>query len=191
MGAARCDPGVVGFTFRRVDRADLPMLHAWLNEPGIVRWWEGDDVSWDAVRRDYVEDESAEHWIASLDGTAVGWIQCWAVADEPGECEQWHALGIQRTAAGMDYLLGDPARRNRGVGSAMLRAFVADVVFGLHPGYTQACAAPYTANEASWKALRRAGLRFAGTVMDKDGPCNLMVVDRADDVARAEPAEAG
>ena len=179
------------FEFRALGRVDLPMLHVWLNEPGVVRWWEGDDVSWDAVARDYLEDDRAQHWVVVLDGTDVGWIQCWAVADEPGECAPWFALGVHRTAAGIDYLLGDPARRGRGVGSAMLRAFVADVVFGRHAGFTQACAAPETANEASWKALRNAGFRDLGTVPGKVAPCRLMVTDREAWDAGGERARAG
>jgi hypothetical protein len=43
----------VQVTFRPLVDADLPMLHGWLNEPGVVRWWEDDDVSWDGVVRDY------------------------------------------------------------------------------------------------------------------------------------------
>lgn len=157
------------------------MVHGWLNEPGVVRWWEGDDVSWEAVVRDYgpANPDSTEHWIASIDGRDVGWIQCWPAADEPEEAEGWWALGVDRTAAGIDYLIGQPADRGRGLGSAMIRAFVADVVFGLHPGWTQACAGPYEANSASWKALEKAGFRFAGIVPDDDGPCRLMVADRA------------
>jgi RimJ/RimL family protein N-acetyltransferase len=49
-------------------------------------------------------------------------------------------------------------------------------VFGLHPEWTQACAAPYTANTASWRALEKAGFRFAGIVEDKDGPCRLIAL---------------
>ena len=62
------------FTFRRLTDDDLPMLHAWLNEPGVVRWWEGDDVSWDGVVRDYgsASDETTEHWIA-----------CWTDSTSP------------------------------------------------------------------------------------------------------------
>jgi hypothetical protein len=43
----------VDVTFRRLVDDDLPLLHRWLNEPGVVRWWEDDDVSWDGVVRDY------------------------------------------------------------------------------------------------------------------------------------------
>ena len=168
-------------TFRRLEDGDLPMLHRWLNEPGVVQWWEGDDVSWDAVVRDYGSGnpDPAEHWIASIGGRDVGWIQCYAAADEPDETAAWWALGVEQSAAGIDYLIGDPGERGRGVGSSMIRAFVADVVFGRHPEWPQAAAAPFAANTASWRALEKAGFRFAGVVEDDDGPCRLMVIDRA------------
>jgi aminoglycoside 6'-N-acetyltransferase len=172
--------GQRSWRFRRLAEGDLPLMHRWLNEPGVVRWWEGDDVSWDAVVRDYgpANPDPAEHWIASRDGRDVGWIQCWSVSDEPGECDEWFTLGVERSAAGIDYLVGDPADRGRSIGPAMIRAFVTEVVFGLHQHWSQACAAPYEANVASWRALEKAGLRFAGIVADKEGPCRLMVADR-------------
>lgn len=175
-------PGVGVITFRRLAEADLPVLHRWLNEPGVVRWWEGDDVRWQAVVRDYgpTAQDSTEHWIASLDATDIGWIQCYPAADEPEETEPWFALGVDRAAAGIDYLVGDPENRARGIGSAMIRAFVADVVFGLHEHWSQACADPYADNVASWRALEKAGFRFVGMIEDKDGPCRLMVLDRPD-----------
>ncbi len=160
--------------------ADLPMLHRWLNEPGVVRWWEGDDVSWEAVVRDYGSSSagSTEHWIASVDETAFGWIQCYPAADDPEETEAWFALGIDRTAAGIDYLVGDPDQRGRGLGSAMIRAFVADVAFGLHPGWSQVCAGPFADNVASWRALEKAGFRLVGIIEGKDGQCRLMAAER-------------
>lgn len=170
--------------FRRLTDDDLPMLHRWLNEPGVVRWWEGDDVSWAGVVRDYGSgnDDPTEHWIAVVDGRDAGWLQCYAWADYADEDEtkaQWGA-GVDRAAAGIDYLVADPAERGTGVGSAMIRAFVRDVVFGLHPGWTQASAGPYVANTASWRALERAGFRRLADYDsgDDDGPCRVLVIDR-------------
>src|SRR5436305_329022 len=177
-------PGSEGdqrITFRRLADDDLPMLHKWLNEPGTVRWWEGDDVSWAGVVRGYSsgrEPDETELYIASADGRDIGWIQCYPTADEPEESQQWWALGVDRTAAGIDYLIGDPADRGKGLGTAIIRAFVADVVFGLHPGWSQACSAPHVENVASWRALEKAGFRFIGTIDGKDGPGRLMVADR-------------
>ncbi len=166
--------------FRRLVEEDLPLMHRWLDEPGVVRWWEGDDVSWDAVVRDYGRDagDGTEHWIASLGERPVGWVQCYPVEASPEEAEQWWPLGVDRAAAGIDFLVGEPADRGRGVGSAMVRAFVRQVVFGGHPGWSQAAAAPLEANVASWRTLERAGFRLLGTVEDDHGPARLMVLDR-------------
>lgn len=170
------------FTFRSLEDSDLSLLHSWLNEPGIVRWWEGDDVSWEGVVRDYgsANRDATEHWVASAAGRDIGWIQVWALADEPEEAARWHRMGVGPAAAGIDYLVGDPANRGRGVGSAMIRSFVEKVVFGRHPGYRQVAAAPYAANIASWRALEKAGFRFLGEIEDKDGKCRLMVRGRDD-----------
>ncbi len=159
--------------------ADLPTLHRWLNEPEVVRWWEGDDVSWEAVVRDYGSSaDRTEHWVATLDDRPVGWIQCYPVADSPTEAELWWPRGIDRTAAGIDYLVGEPSHRGWGIGSAMVRAFVERVVFGDHPDWTQAAAAPLEANAASWRSLARAGFRYVATVEDEHGPARLMALDR-------------
>src|SRR5687767_10017186 len=165
------------FTFRRLTDDDLPMLHEWLNEPGIMQWWEGDDVSWDGVVRDYgsSSDEKTEHWIAALDGRDIGWLDCYATTDDPAEATPWWALGVDHDAAGIDYLVGSPALRGRGVGASMIRAFVNDVVFAKHPHWIQACAAPVAANVASWRALAKAGFRYVGLVEDDvHGPGRLM-----------------
>ena len=165
------------FIFRRLTDDDLPMLHEWLNEPGIVEWWEGDDVSWDGVVRDYgsQNNEPVEHWIAVLDGREVGWLDCYGMTDSPEEAEGWASCGMEPDAAGLDYLVADPADRGRGTGSSMIRAFVEEVVFGLHPSWSQACAAPELRNEASWRALEKAGFRRAGVVNGGQ----LMILDRS------------
>lgn len=171
----------VEVAFRRLVDGDLPLLHRWLNEPGVVRWWEGDDVSWEAVVADYgsASTDPEEHWLASVEGQPVGWIQCYLAAWYPEEGEPWQAMGADPMAAGIDYLVGDVSRRGQGLGSAMVRTFVSEVVFGMHPDWTQACAAPLEANVASWRALEKAGFHFVGIVADKLGPGRLMMADRA------------
>lgn len=173
------------FSFRPLTEKDYKLMYRWLNEPGVVRWWEGEDVSMPAIVADYGPsraDVSTEHWIAEIDGEPVGWICCWPVLDGLEESEAWFPLGVDRTAAGIDYLVGAPDGRGKGVGSAMIRAFSYNVVFGRHCGWTQAAASPYTANVASCRALEKAGFSFAGSIQypgdDAEGPCSLMVLHR-------------
>jgi RimJ/RimL family protein N-acetyltransferase len=174
---------------RPLEHADLVLLHSWLNDPEVVRWWEGDDVSWEAVVRDYgpASEEPVEHWIAVSDGRPVGWIQCYAIADfaDEHEVRHWRALGIEPTAAGIDYLIGESTRRRQGLGTAMIRAFVTEVVFGRHPGWTQVAASPLAANTASVRALAAAGFVPAGGFDDEHGRAQLMIRQRI--AAEAEP----
>lgn len=175
-------------SFRPLVQDDLPLLHRWLNEPGVVRWWEGEDVSWDAVVRDYWTevDDHVEHWIAEDAGTPFGWIQCWDAAaehadDADGEVRGWLAAGIELDGlCGIDYLVGDPGARGSGRGARMIDCFVRDVVFADHPDWTVVAAGPYLANEASWRALARAGFdHHADLVHDSDpDQCRLMVRQR-------------
>lgn len=134
--------------------------------------------------RDYgsTSTDPTEHWIASLpDGRPFGWIQCFAAADYPDENEfqQWWTLGVDRTAAGIDYLVGDPRERGQGLGSAMIRDFAVDVVFERHAEWTQVCASPLVGNVGSWRALEKAGFEYAGTYEGLHGRCRLMVADRS------------
>lgn len=121
--------------------------------------------------------DPTEHWIAIVDGVDTGWIQLWDCRTEPAEVAPWLELGLAPDAGGIDYLLGTAGARGRGVGSAMIAVFAADV-FRRHPGLQQLAAAPYEANQASWRALARAGFRHLGDVPDEVGTGRLMVLDR-------------
>jgi len=59
--------GVGEFSFRRLTRADFPLLAGWLAEPHVARWWNH-DVDPEALERDFG---------ASADGAE---IYPWAVA---------------------------------------------------------------------------------------------------------------
>lgn len=170
----------MAITFRRLRDWDLPMLHAWLNDPAVVEWWEGNDVTWPAVVADHAEvhGHPEEHWIALDEDRPVGWIQCYPVHLYPEELEPWTAAGADPEVVGIDYLLGTSTDRRRGLGSAMISAFVEDVVFGLHPEWHQVAADPYVANAASWGALARAGFRHVADLPHDEGPTRLMVFDR-------------
>lgn len=177
----------LSLTFRPLTDEDLPMMHGWLNEPGVVRWWEGDDVSWEAIVNDYGSDgdhEGYEHWIACNNGQPVAWIQCGAVADfDTSDATPWLVAGVQATAAGIDYLIGEPTARGKGLGATMINDFVIEVVFGRHPHWTQVAADPYEANIGSWRALEKAGFEFLAALDDDDeadGPTRLMVRSRSD-----------
>lgn len=171
-------------TFRPFVEADLSMLHRWLNEPGVVRWWEGDDVTWDGVVGRYSDaataDDSVEHHVVELDGRPVGWIQCWFLVDEP-EMAEWIRLGFDpATTAGIDYLVGDPSDRGWGLGSAMLATYVERIVFGNHSWIDSVGSDPDERNVASAGALRSAGFRPVGALVSDKEPGVTYTIMRRD-----------
>jgi aminoglycoside 6'-N-acetyltransferase len=168
--------------FRRLVAGDLPRLHRWLQDPGVVRWWEGDDVSWAGVRRTYgaTADDPEEHYTALLDELPVGWIQWVRLADVPGDAAFFAPLNPGPESASIDYLLGEHRWRGRGVGTAMIRAFVHRIVLAGHPEVSEIWVAPQLANEASWRALAAAGFRHVADLPDPVGTCRAMVLRRPD-----------
>ncbi len=167
--------------FRPVARTDLDLLHGWLNEPGVVTWWEGEDVSLDAVADGYLppRDDGTHHYISVVDGVETGWIQWYAVSDSDEEALAWAPFGIGSEAAGIDYLVGNPDQRGRGLGSSIIAAFTADIVLVQPQAFSRVCASPYAANVASCRALAKAGFDHLGDVPDDEGPCALMVYERS------------
>jgi aminoglycoside 6'-N-acetyltransferase len=58
----------------------------------------------------------------------------------------------------LDYLIGEPALRGRGLGSRMIAALVRDT-WTSRPATPAILVAVVAANAASWRALEKAGLR--------------------------------
>jgi aminoglycoside 6'-N-acetyltransferase len=187
---------VLQFRFRPLTDDDLPLMHRWLNEPGVVQWWEDDDVSWEGVVNDYGSGhgDPVEHWICSVCGidpevagrlnvdgsgfVAAGWIQNYKVADFAQVSELWATVDAVEGAVGIDYLIGEPALRGLGVGSGMIAAF-AHFIFCRPNPPPQLASDPTAANVASWRALEKAGFRLGGTVHDAElGEHRIMLLDR-------------
>jgi aminoglycoside 6'-N-acetyltransferase len=145
---------------RPLRRADFPLLCRWLAEPQVARWWK-DPFTPEAVE---------EHYGPSVDGadpTAVylgvyagqpfGMVQVYAFADEPDALAELSTVcRVPPGALSIDYLIGEPAARGRGLGAGMIAAAVARG-FADHPHAQDVLVPVALGNEASWRALRRAG----------------------------------
>jgi acetyl CoA:N6-hydroxylysine acetyl transferase len=109
-------------------------------------------------------------------GTAVGLIQWYRLRDEPAYAAQ---IG-EADGAGVDLLIGDPKEVGHGVGSEVIDAFVAAVVFG-EPDIDRCVAGPDVRNARSIGAFRRAGFRWVrdASVAGEPAPEHVMVRDRA------------
>ena len=69
--------------------------------------------------------EPNEDWLALVDGRPVGLVQRSRVADYEENLRDFSSLvDVPDGALTIDYLLGDPAAYGKGLGSAMIAAFV-------------------------------------------------------------------
>jgi aminoglycoside 6'-N-acetyltransferase len=159
------------FGFRELTRGDLPLLLRWrASEHGRMWWGEPDNVEADH----FALDQPVDRFIALLDGAPVGLVQCYRWGDFPDEAQ---AVGARQGELGIDYLLGEADLIGRGLGPAMLNAFLSEVVpRGRASGVRVDVA---EANRRSWRCLEKLGFeRVANgvTVAGEPGPHYIYVL---------------
>ncbi len=164
-------------TFRPLTKGDLPALHQWLSRPHVAEWWDHPTTLVE------VEEEYApliagtgpdRVYLAFADGSSIGFIQSYgAVAGHPeGWWHDEHDAGVR----GIDQFLAHPEQLNRGLGTAMIRAFVA-LLFD-DPAVTRVQTDPAPNNRRAIRSYEKAGFCAAREVDTPDGRALLMYCDR-------------
>ena len=164
--------------FRQLRREDLPMIHAWLNRPHVAEWWD-DRLSLEQVIEDFgpMADgtDSTRGYIVCLGDEEIGFLQCYVVAGSGGG---FWSDEVDPGARGTDQFLAREDLLGKGLGTAMLRAFV-DQLFE-DPSITKVQVDPSPSNERAIRAYRKAGFEPGPVVETPDGPARLMVCRRAE-----------
>lgn len=165
------------FTFRRLTGEHVPLLHAWLHRPHVREWWQEPSTP-EELEEDYLTPETAGEatraHIAYLGEAPIGFIQSYVVK---GSGDGWWEDEDDPGARGIDQFLADAESLGRGMGRAMIRAFV-DHLFA-DPAVTKVQTDPSPANERAIRCYRAAGFADVGVVETPDGPALLMVRGRA------------
>jgi aminoglycoside 6'-N-acetyltransferase len=157
---------------RLLTRDDYWVLSEWLREPLVRRWW-ADDPSLSAIEEQYGGSidgtDPTRVLVASEDGTAYGLVQWYRYADEPEYvAELGESVELPAGATSIDYLVGVPEARGRGLGSAMVAA-VLELVRA--SGSRSVVVPVHAENESSWRMLERCGFRRVGEAeLEPDNP---------------------
>lgn len=113
-------------TLRAMTRGDLPDVARWRSAPHVRRWFASDGESdLAAVTAHYgprIDGASPTRmWVVEANGRSVGFVQDYRLRDHPS----YAPPTPDPDAVGVDYAIGEPAFVGRGVGTAMLRAWLA------------------------------------------------------------------
>ena len=159
---------------RPLRRQDFPLLARWLAEPLVARWWAHETTA-EAVERDFgaaVDGiDPTRVYLGWAEGRPIGLVQVYALADEPEYAAELATVcAVPPGALSIDYLIGEPSARGRGLGAGLIAAGVARG-FADHPDAHDVLVPVAAANVVSWRALRRAGAEwYADGELTPDNP---------------------
>jgi aminoglycoside 6'-N-acetyltransferase len=167
-------PNEPDIRFVPVTPDDLPMLAEWMTRPHWREWW-GDPEEETGMIRDMLEGrDTTRPFIFHVDGAPLGYIQYWfardAIADGYLDEAPWLA-DLPEDAIGVDLSIAEPDRLAKGVGTAVLCAFLTKLA---GEGYRQIVIDPDEANQRAVGAYRKAGFVPYDRFVDKDGVTLLM-----------------
>lgn len=163
------------FDFRPLGHEDLPLHHEWLNRPHVAEWWD-DRLTIAHVEEDFGREIGSpviRHHLAHLDGVPVGFIQDYTVK---GADPEWWVDETDPGARGIDQFLANAEQLGKGLGSRMVREFVARLFSD--PAVTKVQVDPSPDNARAIRAYEKAGFRREGIVETPDGPALLMLARR-------------
>ena len=166
------DPQRIGF--RPVTAADLPLLARWLETPHWRQWWGEPETELGYIR-DMVEGrDTTEPWLFTLDGREAGYIQVWYVDDSRTPdilAETPWVAELPADAVGVDLSIGEAADLSRGIGTAALTAFVAQL---RAKGHQRIVIDPDAENGRACRAYEKAGFRPLAHLAGRTGEALIM-----------------
>jgi aminoglycoside 6'-N-acetyltransferase-1b/aminoglycoside 6'-N-acetyltransferase-2 len=164
---------------RLMEEGDLPMLHAWLKRPHVMEWWAGEEgtMTLEEIRAFYLPRVMAEEqvtpYVAMLDGRPVGYAQSYvAMGSGDGWWEGENDPGVR----GIDQILAEATDLNRGIGTRLVKALVAQLF--RDPAVTRIQTDPDPENHRAIRCYEKAGFRAVRTITTPDGPALYMIQDR-------------
>jgi RimJ/RimL family protein N-acetyltransferase len=163
-------------SFRPLTMADMPMLHDWLQRPHVAEWWTPAPALHEVIdeftplTRPGHRDQA---YIALEGDREIGYIQSYVVR---GSGDGWWADETDPGARGIDQFLADADQLGRGLGTAMVRAFVTRLFDD--PAVTKIQTDPDPRNARAIRCYERSGFRAVREVDTPDGRALLMIVNR-------------
>lgn len=163
--------------FRPVADSDLPTLYEWLSRPHVAEWW-GKQSTLAELAAEYgpviAGTVAAQCYFALAQGIPIGFIQSYTPAAFHNE--GWWLDEHSPDVRGIDQFLADAERLGKGLGTAMVRAFVSQLF--ADSAVTRIQTDPAPANGRAIRCYEKSGFRAVREVDTPDGRALLMYCDR-------------
>ncbi len=139
------------------------------------QWWGEPTQELANVAAMLAGEDTTEPFIFHLAGRPAGYIQVWSIGDHQRppwiETDPW-LMALTPETVGVDIAIGAPDDLGRGIGPAVLSAFVARL---RHQGHREIIIDPDPANTRAIRAYRKAGFRpIADLAAHCDGATLIM-----------------
>ncbi|WP_435880955.1 GNAT family N-acetyltransferase [Streptomyces pharetrae] len=155
---------------------DLALISGWMNDPAVAAYWHlaGPPVVTALhLRTQLAGDGRSAPCLGVLDGTPIGYWEIYRADLDP--LARHYPARPHDT--GIHLLIGQPADRGRGLGSALLEA-IAQLILDRRSACARVVAEPDIRNTPSLSAFLRAGFRVSGEVELPGKRAALMVRER-------------
>lgn len=150
------------------------MLRRWLESPHVREWWGDADTELGYINDMLEGRDTTRPFIFHVDGEPAGYIQYWFIADAirdgyDDEAPWLHDLPDH--AIGIDLFIGTTGNVSRGIGTAAIRAFIAEL---FAEGHRLIIIDPDEANHRAVRAYEKAGFVPYDRYRDESGVTLLM-----------------
>jgi len=150
--------------FRSLAATDLALIHRWLSDPCVLKWYAKHAYSRSEVEAKYLPRIDGQHpihvFVIVVNDRPLGLVQTYRLSDFSGYSA---SLGAESDWAGLDFFIGEPEYRGRGLGATVLDQFVREEVFVARKAHS-CVSGPSPKNLRSIGALTRAGFTYLRTV---------------------------
>jgi len=155
-------------TFVRFAAPHALLMFDWLRRPHVAEWWD-DPPRLNEIVVEYVVAPKVAPYIVHLDGRPIGFIQSYVAATAG---DGWWPDITDPGVVGIDQFIGEPDLLGKGIGTAMVRAFI-ERLFA-DPGVTMIQVDPSPDNARAIRCYEKAGFHARGVVDTPDGPALYM-----------------
>lgn len=144
--------------FRPLAQSDFPQFAAWLAKLHVQKWWR-EPATVEHVSKDYGDctrgDMTTRVFVVLYGDRPIGIFQSFYLASYPEEDAYYPFRG----GISIDYLIGEEDCIGKGIGTRMIKTFIATKVPELYPDATGVATGAEVENKASLGALRNAGFQ--------------------------------